>query len=196
MYTSLENAIELIKQGKIIIMVDAQDRENEGDFVMAGALTKPEDVNFIITHGKGILCQAVDFETAKKLELHPMVSNNTSLHTTAFTISVDALDCDTTGVSAKDRAITINKIADINCKPKDLLSPGHMFPLVAKPGLLKERKGHTEGVVRLMQLAGFNPPTGILCEIINEDGSMSRRDDLEKISKRFSIPILDIASIE
>lgn len=195
MYTNLENAINLIKQGKMVILVDARDREDEGDFVMSGALTTPDDVNFIITNARGILCQAIDESTAKRLGFKPMVDANTSVHSTAFTVSVDAVSCKTTGVSAEDRAITINKISDSKAVQSDFLFPGHLFPLIAKPKLLKERQGHTEGVVYLMHLAGFNPPTGILCEILNEDGTMARRDDLVQISKKFSIPILDISEL-
>ena len=194
MYAEVEEAIEEIRRGKMVIVTDNMDRENEGDLIMAAEKVTPEAVNFISLYARGLLCQAITPERAKELELPPMVQENTSLHTTAFTVSVDARDKTTTGISAYDRAATINTLVDTAARPEDLCRPGHIFPLIAKTGGVLVRDGHTEAAVDLARLAGFSP-SGILCEIIDDDGTMARLDRLEEIALKHNLKIISVEKL-
>lgn len=192
---TIEEAIEDIKSGKLIIVVDDEDRENEGDFICSAELITPEIVNFMARYGRGLICAALPEERCEQLNLDMMVGINTSLHETQFTVSVDLLNGETTtGVSAKDRALTIKALVDPATKPTDLGRPGHIFPLKAKSKGVLRRAGHTEAVVDLTQIAGLRPG-GALVEIMNEDGSMARLDDLQKISEKFDIKIITIKDL-
>ena len=175
--TRVKEAIEEIKKGNMVIMLDDEDRENEGDLVYSAALSTPELVNFMVTHAKGLVCVSVSNETAKRLELFPMVSNNTSSYETAFTVSVDDVNA-ATGISAIERDNTIKILANPISKAIELVRPGHIFPLIAKDGGVLVRTGHTEGSVDLCKLAGLNGEA-VICEIMKEDGTMARRDDLD-----------------
>lgn len=191
----IEDAINDIRQGKILIVVDDEDRENEGDFICAAELITPEIVNFMAKHGRGLICVALPEERCEELELDLMVGNNTSLHETQFTVSVDLLNPATsTGVSAKDRALTIKALVDPSTKPTHLGRPGHIFPLKAKSKGVLRRAGHTEAVVDLTRLAGLNPG-GALVEIMNDDGSMARLKDLIKLRKKFGTKIISIRDL-
>jgi 3,4-dihydroxy 2-butanone 4-phosphate synthase/GTP cyclohydrolase II len=193
-FASPEEAIEHIKKGEIVILVDDESRENEGDMVVAAQFITPEKVNFITKWARGLLCVAVSKEIAERLNLFPMVANNNSLHGTAFTVSVDAKDGVSTGISAYDRALTIKKIADPSSKPDDFVRPGHIFPIVAREGGVLVRAGHTEGSTDLCKLAGLIPAAAI-CEIMNEDGTMARLPDLINLAKRFGMKIVKIEDI-
>jgi 3,4-dihydroxy 2-butanone 4-phosphate synthase / GTP cyclohydrolase II len=192
---TIEEAIEDIREGKILIVVDDEDRENEGDFICSAELITPEIVNFMAKHGRGLICAALPEERCEELELDLMVGINTSIHETQFTVSVDLInDETTTGVSAKDRALTIKALVDPATLPKDLGRPGHIFPLKAKSKGVLRRAGHTEAVVDLTRLAGLRPG-GALVEIMNDDGSMARLRDLRKISEKFNIKIVTIKDL-
>lgn len=192
---TIEEGIEEIRNGKLLIVVDDEDRENEGDFICSAELITPEIVNFMAKHGRGLICTALPEERCDELELDLMVGVNTSLHETQFTVSVDFLSNETTtGVSAKDRAITINALVDPSTKPSDLGRPGHIFPLKAKAKGVLRRAGHTEAVVDLTRFAGLRQG-GALVEIMNDDGSMARLDDLRKISEKFGIKIIAIKDL-
>jgi 3,4-dihydroxy 2-butanone 4-phosphate synthase/GTP cyclohydrolase II len=192
---TIDEAIEDIKRGKLLIVVDDEDRENEGDFICSAELITPEIVNFMAKHGRGLICAALPEERCEELDLDLMVGNNTSLHETQFTVSVDLLNEETTtGVSAKDRSLTIKALVDPATKPSDLGRPGHIFPLKAKAKGVLRRAGHTEAVVDLTRLAGLRAG-GALVEIMNDDGSMARLEDLEKISKKFGIKIVAIKDL-
>ena len=192
---TIEEAIEDIRKGKILIVVDDEDRENEGDFICSAELITPEIVNFMAKHGRGLICAALPEERCEELELDLMVGINTSLHETQFTVSVDLITEETTtGVSAKDRALTIKALVDPATQPKDLGRPGHIFPLKAKAKGVLRRAGHTEAVVDLTRLAGLRPG-GALVEIMNDDGSMARLRDLQKISEKFGIKIVSIKDL-
>lgn len=189
---TIDEAIEAIKQGKLLIVVDDEQRENEGDFVAAAELITPEMVNFMATNGRGLICTPITEERCAMLDLELMVGKNTSLHATPFTVSVDLIGqgC-TTGISAKDRAKTIKALVDPNTKPEDLGRPGHIFPLKAKARGVIQRAGHTEAVVDLTRMAGLQP-AGVLVEIMNEDGSMARLPELMVIAKKFDLKIISI----
>ncbi len=192
---TIEEAIEDIKKGKLLIVVDDEDRENEGDFICSAELVTPEIVNFMAKFGRGLICTALPEERCDELELDLMVGINTSLHATQFTVSVDFLNEDTTtGVSAKDRALTIKALVDPVTKPTDLARPGHIFPLKAKAKGVLRRAGHTEAVVDLTRMAGLRPG-GALVEIMNDDGSMARLNDLIKLSEKFGIKIIAIKDL-
>ena len=178
----------------MVIVVDDPDRENEGDLVMAAELCKPKDVNFITREGRGILCLPITEEKAEDLNLDLMVQNNTALHGTPFSVSIDYRHGTTTGISAHDRAITINRAADEKVNPDDFGRPGHIFPLIAKKGGVLKRAGHTEAVVDLVKLAGLNP-VGVLCEILAEDGTMARVPKLMEFSKKHNLKIITIADL-
>ena len=193
-FHSIEEAIEDIKAGKLIIVVDDADRENEGDLVMAAELCKPKDVNFITREGRGILCLPITEEKANDIKLDLMVQNNTALHGTPFSVSIDYRHGTTTGISAHDRAITINRAADEKVNPDDFARPAHIFPLIAKKGGVLKRAGHTEAVVDLVKLAGLNP-VGILCEILDEDGTMARVPRLMELSQKHNLKIITIADL-
>lgn len=192
---TIEEAIEEIKAGKVLIVVDDEDRENEGDFVVAAELITPEIVNFMATHGRGLICTPLAEDRCKELELELMVGNNTALHATPFTVSVDLLGhgC-TTGISASDRAKTIRALVDPATKPEDLARPGHIFPLKARQKGVIRRPGHTEAVVDLTRMAGLKPG-GALVEIMNEDGTMARLPELFVIAKKFGLKIVSIADL-
>jgi 3,4-dihydroxy 2-butanone 4-phosphate synthase/GTP cyclohydrolase II len=193
-FNTIEEAIDDIKGGKMLIVVDDADRENEGDLVMAAELCKPIDVNFITREGRGILCLPITEEKARELDLDFMVQNNTALHGTPFSISIDYRHGTTTGISAHDRAITINRAADEKVIPDDFGRPGHIFPLIAKKGGVLKRAGHTEAVVDLVKLAGLNP-VGVLCEILAEDGTMARVPKLMEFAKKYNLKIITIADL-
>jgi 3,4-dihydroxy 2-butanone 4-phosphate synthase/GTP cyclohydrolase II len=192
---TIEEAIEDIKLGKVLIVVDDEDRENEGDFICSAELITPEIVNFMAKHGRGLICAALPEERCEEIDLNLMVGNNTSIHETQFTVTVDLLNDETsTGVSAKDRALTIKALVDPGTKPTDLGRPGHIFPLKAKPKGVLRRAGHTEAVVDLTRYANLRPG-GALVEIMNDDGSMARLDDLVKIGEKFDIKIIAIKDL-
>ncbi len=192
---TIEEAIEDIRKGKLLIVVDDEDRENEGDFICSAELITPEKVNFMAKHGRGLICAALPEERCEELDLDLMVGNNTSIHETQFTVSVDLLSSETTtGVSALDRALTIKALVDPATKPTDLGRPGHIFPLKAKGKGVLRRAGHTEAVVDLTHLAGLRPG-GALVEIMNDDGTMARMDDLQKIKEKFNIKIVTIKDL-
>ncbi len=195
MLDSIESAIADIRNGKLIIVVDDEDRENEGDFLTAAENATPEIINFMSTHGRGLICAAITEERCQQLNLQPMVTDNTSLHETAFTVSVDLLGqgC-TTGISAHDRSKTVQALIDPNTKPEDLGRPGHIFPLKAKKGGVLRRSGHTEATIDMSVLAGFKP-AGVLVEIMNEDGSMARLPQLKEIAKRFDLKLISIKDL-
>jgi 3,4-dihydroxy 2-butanone 4-phosphate synthase/GTP cyclohydrolase II len=176
-FERVEKAIEEIKKGNMVIMLDDEDRENEGDLVYAATFSSPEHVNFMATHAKGLICVAVTNETANRLELNPMVASNTSSYETAFTVSVDCAKA-STGISAGERDDTIKILANPISKEEELVKPGHIFPLIAKDGGVLVRTGHTEGSIDLCKLAGLNGEA-VICEIMKEDGTMARRDDLD-----------------
>ena len=192
---TIEEAVEDLRNGKLIIVVDDEDRENEGDFVAAAEKITPEMVNFMATEGRGLICVAITEERCEELELEMMVGRNTSLHDTPFTISVDAIgETVTTGISAQDRAITIRKLADPATKPHELGRPGHIFPLRAKSRGVLRRAGHTEATVDLARLAGLEP-AGVLVEIMNQDGTMARLPELFEISKKFGLKLVSIEDL-
>jgi 3,4-dihydroxy 2-butanone 4-phosphate synthase/GTP cyclohydrolase II len=192
---SIEEAIEDISKGKLLIVVDDEDRENEGDFICAADLINPEIVNFMARYGRGLICAALPEERCEELELDLMVGTNTSIHETQFTVSVDLLSSETTtGVSAKDRALTIKALIDPETKPSNLGRPGHIFPLMAKSKGVLRRAGHTEAVVDLTRIAGLRPG-GALVEIMNEDGSMARMPELIELGKKFGIKIVTIKDL-
>jgi len=195
MLDSIESAIEDIKKGKLVIVVDDEDRENEGDFITAARNVTPEIINFMSINGRGLICAPLVEERCNNLELDMMVNNNTALHETAFTVSVDLLGhgC-TTGISAQDRAKTILALIDTNTKPQDLGRPGHVFPLKAKTGGVLRRVGHTEATIDLARLSGFEP-AGVLVEIMNEDGTMARLPELTKIAKKFDFKLISIKEL-
>jgi len=192
---TIDEAIDDIREGKIIIVVDDEDRENEGDFICAAELITPEIVNFMATNGRGLICVPLPEERCEELDLGMMVGHNTSLHETAFTVSVDLLSPETTtGISARDRALTIKALVDPATKPSQLGRPGHIFPLKSKSKGVLRRAGHTEAAVDLTRMAGLHPG-GVLVEIMNEDGSMARLPDLLKISSKFGIKIVSIIDL-
>jgi 3,4-dihydroxy 2-butanone 4-phosphate synthase/GTP cyclohydrolase II len=195
MLDTIESAINDIKKGKLIIVVDDEDRENEGDFVTAAANVTPELINFMSKEGRGLICVALTEERCQQLDLQPMVSNNTSSHETAFTVSVDLIGqgC-TTGISAQDRAKTIQALITPNTTPQELGRPGHIFPLKAKQGGVLRRTGHTEATIDLARLAGMEP-AGALVEIMNEDGTMARLPELLEIAKKFDFKIISIKDL-
>lgn len=192
---TIDEALLDLKNGKVIIVVDDEDRENEGDFITTAANSTPEVVNFMATHGRGLICTAITEEKAKELQLEMMVPANTALHQTAFTVSIDLLGhgC-TTGISASDRSKTIKALIDSNFKASDFGRPGHIFPLIAKEGGVLRRTGHTEATVDLARLAG-SEPCGALVEIMNEDGTMARLPDLIKIAQKFDLKIISIEDL-
>jgi len=194
MFCSVEEAIEEIKNGKVIIIVDDEDRENEGDFVCAAEYVTPEIVNFMATHGRGMICVAVNGKRLDELGLPLMVDSNSALHGTQFTVTIDAKEGTTTGISAADRALTIKKIIDENTKASDFARPGHIFPLRAYDEGVLRRAGHTEAAVDLCKLAKLKA-AGVLCEILHENGEMARVPALMKIAKKFGLKILTVKDI-
>lgn len=192
---SIEEAIADIRNGKVIIVVDDEDRENEGDFLAAAEKVTPEMINFMATHGRGLICTPITEQRSKELNLGMMVNNNTDPMETAFTVSVDLKGKGvTTGISAKDRALTIQAIINPETKPFDLARPGHIFPLRAKEGGVLRRTGHTEAAIDFARLAGFQP-AGVIVEIMNEDGTMARLPQLLKVAKKFDLKIVSIEDL-
>ncbi len=192
---TIEEAIEDIRQGKVIIVVDDEDRENEGDFLAAAEKVTPEMINFMATHGRGLICAPLTESRCKELDLHAMVRNNTDHMETAFTVSVDLKGNGvSTGISASDRAKTIQALIDSNTKPFDLARPGHIFPLIAKQGGVLRRTGHTEAAIDFARLAGCKP-AGVIVEIMNEDGTMARLPQLVEVAKKFNLKLVSIEAL-
>ncbi len=195
MLNRIEDAIEDIRNGKMVLVVDDEDRENEGDFIIAAQHTTPEAINFMSKEARGLICIALTEERCKQMELKPMVSSNTSLHETAFTVSVDLIgQGTTTGISAHDRAKTVQALINPETLASDLGRPGHIFPLIAKNGGVLRRTGHTEAAVDLARLAGLQP-AGVLVEVMNEDGTMARLPELMEIAKKFNVKIISIKDL-
>ncbi|RMH79430.1 MAG: bifunctional 3,4-dihydroxy-2-butanone-4-phosphate synthase/GTP cyclohydrolase II [Acidobacteria bacterium] len=195
-FNTIEEALEDISQGKMVIVVDDPDRENEGDLVMAAEKVTPEAINFMAKYGRGLICLSLTPERCEELDLHPMTARNTDPKGTYFCVSIDAHPKfgTTTGISAFDRAVTIKLAVSPEAKPSDFLRPGHVFPLKAKPGGVLERAGHTEASVDLARLAGLYP-AGVICEVMKDDGTMARLDDLIDFAKRFNLKIITIADL-
>jgi len=194
MLNTIQEAIEAIRNGKIIIVVDDEDRENEGDFLTAARNATPETINFMVKYGRGLVCAPITVKRAAELNLEPMVSHNTTSHETNFTVSVDLLEGCTTGISASDRSRTTLALIDPAIRPEDLGRPGHIFPLIAKDGGVLRRSGHTEAAIDLSVIAGFEP-AGVICEIMKEDGDMARLPDLLAIAKEFDLKIISIKDL-
>lgn len=193
-FSTIEDALADIAAGKMVIVVDDEGRENEGDFVMAAEKVTAESINFMSKNGRGLICVPCAPHVLDKLRIPPMVTENTSTHETAFTVSVGAKGRITTGISASDRAETVKALADPEARPEDFSKPGHVFPLRAKAGGVLERAGHTEGAVDLARLSGLQP-LGVICEIMNEDGTMARVPELKKIAARLGLRIMTIADL-
>lgn len=193
-FSTIEEALEDLKNGKIILVTDDEDRENEGDFICAAEFATTENVNFMATHGKGLICMPMAERYIKKLQFPQMVSNNTDNHETAFTVSIDHVDT-TTGISAAERSITARKCVEEDAKPEDFRRPGHMFPLLAKKNGVLERNGHTEATVDLLRLAGLKE-CGLCCEIMREDGTMMRLGELFEMAEKFQLKIITIAQLQ
>lgn len=194
MFNSIEEALVDLKQGKIIIVVDDEDRENEGDFLALADLATPETINFMAKEGRGLICTPITEEIANRLDLHPMVENNTDAKQTAFTVSIDHKET-TTGISAFERYYTISKIVDSKSKAQDFNRPGHVFPLIAKNGGVLSRPGHTEAAIDFARLVGVNP-VAIICEIMNDDGTMARLENLVQIAQRFECKLVSIEQLQ
>ena len=192
-FNTIEEALDDLRNGKMIIVVDDPDRENEGDLICAAEFATVENVNFMATYGKGLICMPMNRELTNKLKLNQMVTENTDNHCTAFTVSIDHIDT-TTGISAVERSITAIKCVDDNARPEDFRRPGHMFPLEAREGGVLKRGGHTEATVDLMKLAGLKP-CGLCCEIMREDGTMMRTSELIKFAKDNNLKITSIAEL-
>ena len=193
-YSSVEEAVKEIRQGKIVLVTDNEDRENEGDFICAAEFATTENVNFMAVHGKGLICMPMGRGLVEKLMLPQMVSNNTDNHETAFTVSIDAAET-TTGISAEERGITARKCVSDDAEPEDFRRPGHMFPLLAKENGVLEREGHTEATVDLMRLAGLKE-CGLCCEIMREDGTMMRTPELMELAGKFQIKMITIRALK
>jgi len=193
-FDTIEDAIEQFRQGKILIVVDDEDRENEGDFVLAAEKTTPEAINFFVREGRGVVCAPITAERAKELNLDLMVDANTSLHETPFTVSIDYLHGTSTGVSVSDRSITVRALVDPKAQANDFARPGHIFPLRAMEGGVLRRAGHTEAAIDICRLAGLNP-AAVLCEILAEDGTMARVPQLLKIAEKFNLKIITVRAL-
>ncbi len=194
MFNSIEDAILDYKAGRMLIVVDDEDRENEGDLILAAERVTADHVNFMAKHGRGLICMAITAQRAEELDLNIMVNENTALHATPFTVTIDAKKGTTTGISAMDRATTIRAVIDPQCTPEDLARPGHIFPLVARTGGVLERSGHTEATVDLARMAGLYP-AGVLCEIMDDDGSMARVPRLIEFAREFDLKIITIKDL-
>jgi 3,4-dihydroxy 2-butanone 4-phosphate synthase/GTP cyclohydrolase II len=193
-FASIPEAIEDFRQGKVLVIVDDEDRENEGDLTIAAEKITPEAINFMATHGRGLICLAIDAEFCRRLDLQPMSAVNTARFSTAFCEAIDAAEGVTTGISAYDRAHTIRVAMDPNSRPQDLARPGHVFPLRARPGGVLVRSGQTEAAVDLARLAGLSPG-GVICEIMNEDGTMSRVPQLTEFCRRYGLKMISVADL-
>ncbi len=192
-FNTIEEALEDLKNGRMVVVVDDEDRENEGDLVMAASKATPEAINFMIRYARGLVCAPLTSQRVRELDLPQMVTNNTDAHCTAFTVSVDAVTCET-GISAFERAQTVKALIDPETKPADLMRPGHIFPLEAMDGGVLRRAGHTEATVDLATLAGLEP-AGVICEIINEDGSMARLPELTEFCAEHDLKLISIADL-
>jgi 3,4-dihydroxy 2-butanone 4-phosphate synthase / GTP cyclohydrolase II len=191
---STEEIIDDIRNGKMVIIMDDEDRENEGDLIMAASMVRPEDINFMATHGRGLICLTLTHDRCRQLSLPLMVIENQDQHSTNFTLSIEAAEGVTTGISAYDRAHTVRTAVQPNARPQDLVQPGHIFPLMARPGGVLTRAGHTEAGCDLARLAGAEPAS-VIVEILNEDGSMARRPDLEKFAEEHGLKVGTIADL-
>ncbi len=192
-FNTIEEAVEDLKQGKIVMVIDAENRENEGDLIVAAEFATTENVNFMASRAKGLICMPIESEIADRLDLQQMVKVNTDNHCTAFTVSIDYQDT-TTGISAVERSRTALKLADPSTRPEDFRRPGHMFPLVAKKGGVLERQGHTEATVDILKIAGLTP-AGLCCEIMNEDGTMARVEQLKQYAQEWQMKFIRIEDI-
>lgn len=192
--SSIEEALDEIRAGKLVIVVDDEDRENEGDLIAAAEMVTPEIINFMALHGRGLVCLPATPERLRELELEMMVGSNTALHGTPFTVSIDAVEDTTTGISAQDRAVTIRRFVDPDARAPDFARPGHVVPLSARPGGVLRRAGHTEATVDLARLAGLYP-AGVLCEILNPDGTMARLPQLMEMARQFHLKIITIRDL-
>lgn len=194
-FTSIREALAELRAGRMIVIVDDEDRENEGDLMIAAEMITPEAINFMATRARGLICMAITGDRADALELNPMVSRNTSWSGTAFTVSVDARGRGvTTGISAYDRAQTVRAIVDPDTGPEDLARPGHIFPLRARKNGVQDRRGHTEAAVDLARLAGLNP-SGVICEIANDDGAMACLPDLMRFCRKHDVTMVSVADL-
>jgi 3,4-dihydroxy 2-butanone 4-phosphate synthase/GTP cyclohydrolase II len=193
-FNTIDEAVEDFRQGKILIVVDDEDRENEGDFILAAEKVTPEAINFFLKEGRGVVCAPLSAERSDELQLHLMVDTNTSLHETPFTVSVDYIHGTTTGVSTSDRAATVKALADPNAKADDFARPGHIFPLRAIEGGVLRRAGHTEAAIDLCKLSGLFP-AAVLCEILDDDGTMARLPKLKIIAKKFNLKIISVRAL-
>ena len=193
-YNTIEEALEDLRQGKMILCTDDPDRENEGDLICAAEFATTENVNFMATHGKGLICMPMSYEYVRKLQFPQMVTRNTDNHETAFTVSIDHVDT-TTGISAAERGLTARKCVDPDAKPEDFRRPGHMFPLLAKDNGVLERNGHTEATVDLMRLAGLKE-VGLCCEIMRDDGTMMRSSELQEMAKQWDLKFITIRDLQ
>ncbi len=193
MFDPIEDALSDLKQGKVVIVCDDEDRENEGDFIAIADKATPEVINFMITHGRGLVCTPITQSLANRLNLEPMVTHNTDPHGTAFTVSIDHKTA-TTGISAIERSKTIIELLNPESTASDFKRPGHVFPLIAKEGGVLERAGHTEAAVDLAALCG-SQPAGVICEIVKEDGTMARVHDLRKIADEFNLKMITIEGL-
>ncbi len=193
MFNTIDEALADLKSGKIVIVVDDENRENEGDFIVLAEKATPQAINFMATHGRGLICTAITEDQAKKLNLHPMVEVNTDPHGTAFTVSVDH-KTNATGISAFERSITVTSLIAKDSVAEDFKRPGHTFPLIAKAGGVLQRSGHTEAAVDLAKLCGV-APAGVICEIMKDDGTMARVPDLVKVAERFNLKFITIADL-
>jgi len=193
-YNSIEEAVEELRNGKVILVTDDEDRENEGDLICAAEFATTENVNFMAMHGKGLICMPMGEKLVKKLMLPQMVTENTDNHETAFTVSIDAMET-TTGISAEERGFTARKCVDDNARPEDFRRPGHMFPLLAKKNGVLERNGHTEATIDLMRIAGLKE-CGLCCEIMREDGTMMRTRELQELAKKFNLKMITIHALQ
>ncbi len=192
-FDKIEDAIEDIRLGKMVIVIDDEDRENEGDFVMAADRITPEAINFMATVGRGLICTPITKKRALELELPLMVAQNDSVHHTAFTVSIDAANGGT-GISCADRALTVSLLTNADSTPDSFMRPGHIFPLIAKDGGVLERDGHTEAAVDLARIAGCHP-SGVICEIMSEDGTMAKADELSEIAKKHNLKFITIKDL-
>ena len=193
-FNTVEEAIEAIKNGKMVLVTDDEDRENEGDMICAAEFATTENVNFMATHAKGLICMPMSEEICRRLQFPQMVTDNTDNHETAFTVSVDYVET-TTGISAKERGLTARKCVEDGVKPQDFRRPGHMFPLMAKKNGVLERNGHTEATVDLMKLAGLKQ-CGLCCEIMKDDGTMMRMDELKELAQKYQLKFITIAALQ
>ena len=193
-YEHIREAIEDYKSGKMLVVVDDEDRENEGDFIISAELATPEDINFMIKHGRGLVCMPITQQTADRLDLYPMVTDNTALHETSLTISVDAINNATTGISAKDRWQTVQVIINDKSESTELGRPGHMFPIIAKDGGVLQRAGHTEAAIDLSKMSGLKP-AALLVEIVDEDGDMARMEKLKEIAELHQLKLISISDL-